>query len=392
MFTIAAWDSCIKYLLFAFAAAVGISRAGINITVALLMVMVIIRYIRQPFPLVPEKNLGKALIIFFITLVVSGLLGADPLRSGEVLLWTALKISPLLFAYVFLKTRNDIDKVIWMLALSLLLGSSIAIWQGLTGILRAKSFVGIMDFAGILGVLVPIMLVHGFSPQTSLRRKAPYLLALAAASLAMLYNGTRSVWLGVLLSFGLFVGLFGLKNKKVIVTLLIIVVSAGALIFSNPVINKRFALITDMSESNVSTMDRFAAWRHGWEVFKEHPVFGVGLGCMPANRLRHLTPDEISKLPRYGHHIHNNILQILAENGIVGLVGFCGLFATILVTAWRQRKDDRSRRFGAIALLSTTAFLFHGLFDYTFIISSIMYTYWFVCGLCYKGYKLENDA
>ncbi len=391
MFSIAAWDSYIKYLLFAFAAVVGISRAGINITVALLVVMVIIRYIRQPFPLVPGKNLEKALIFFFATLVVSGLLGANPLRSGEVLLWTALKMSPLLFAYVFLKTRDDIDKVIWLLGLSLLLGSSIAIWQGLNGMLRARSFVGVMDFAGILGVLVPIMLVHGFSTQTSLRYKAPYLLALAAASMAMLYNGTRSVWLGVLLSFGLFVTIFGLKNKKVIVTLLIIALGAGALILSNPAINKRFVLIADMSESNVSTADRIAAWRHGWEVFTQHPVFGVGLGCMPANRFKHLTPDEINKLPRYGHHIHNNILQMLAENGVVGVAGFCGLFATILVTAWRQRKDDRSRRFGAIALLSTTVFLFHGLFDYTFIISPIMYTYWFVCGLCYKGYKLEND-
>jgi O-antigen ligase len=65
---------------------------------------------------------------------------------------------------------------------------------------------------------------------------------------------------------------------------------------------------------------RIHIWRAGLEVAREHPLVGVGAGAFPAA--------VASKLP-WGRSSHQTLLEILVEQGIVGLL----LFLTMVAAA-----------------------------------------------------------
>jgi len=70
-------------------------------------------------------------------------------------------------------------------------------------------------------------------------------------------------------------------------------------------------------------VDSFRAenWQLGFQLFREHPLFGVGLGDVAAT---------------WEYEIHNSYIALLAETGIVGFSTFLALIVYVLRTAWRN--------------------------------------------------------
>jgi len=66
---------------------------------------------------------------------------------------------------------------------------------------------------------------------------------------------------------------------------------------------------------------RVENWQLGLQLFREHPLFGVGLGYVAAT---------------WEYEIHNSYIALLAETGIVGFSTFLALIAYVLRTAWRN--------------------------------------------------------
>lgn len=76
------------------------------------------------------------------------------------------------------------------------------------------------------------------------------------------------------------------------------------------------------------------------EIFKDHPVFGVGGWGYPVYLNQYLTPEETKRMQiQGGANVHNDSLQFLAEQGVVGfgLLLACALFlvAPLFGQAWR---------------------------------------------------------
>lgn len=72
---------------------------------------------------------------------------------------------------------------------------------------------------------------------------------------------------------------------------------------------------------------RYNLWKSGWLMWRDHPIFGVGIGRFPIE-LRHY----IWRLPGirvWNAVAHNSYIQVLAETGIVGF----GLFISMIVQA-----------------------------------------------------------
>ena len=65
-------------------------------------------------------------------------------------------------------------------------------------------------------------------------------------------------------------------------------------------------------------------WESAYEMFKDHPVFGVGIGQYASKYLNEYKSPEAKEKQ---NHCHNNFLQMLAENGVAGfyLVFVCCL-------------------------------------------------------------------
>jgi O-antigen ligase/polysaccharide polymerase Wzy-like membrane protein len=123
---------------------------------------------------------------------------------------------------------------------------------------------------------------------------------------------------------------------------------------------------------------RDEVWRAAWQMWRDHPVVGVGLrgfGDHAADYLRELGPLKYAAfLSERPHVVHNSYLEMLVETGLVGFAMFLAVIAACLTCAWRaaERFEDVGDRamsalaraviVGVLAML-TAAFFISGSTD-----------------------------
>ena len=95
------------------------------------------------------------------------------------------------------------------------------------------------------------------------------------------------------------------------------------------------ARITDLGGGSSGRSD---LWRVGWDVFKGHPLAGVGLGNFEVVEAHYtLRPGAISRIGYIvdvPHLVHNTYLQLLAETGIIGLALYLLVIALCIRATW----------------------------------------------------------
>lgn len=67
---------------------------------------------------------------------------------------------------------------------------------------------------------------------------------------------------------------------------------------------------------------RIAAWRCGWELFKENPLAGVHLGEKRTSLMEKYKEKDFQFAIRTNKNLHNNYLDILVGTGLIGLLLF----------------------------------------------------------------------
>jgi O-antigen ligase len=67
---------------------------------------------------------------------------------------------------------------------------------------------------------------------------------------------------------------------------------------------------------------RLAAWQCGWQLFKEHPLTGVGLGDKKDELFNVYEQKQFHFAIDTNKNVHNNYLDILYSLGIIGLLVF----------------------------------------------------------------------
>lgn len=121
----------------------------------------------------------------------------------------------------------------------------------------------------------------------------------------------------------------------------------------------------DITPENFAVAERLAHWQVALNAATSSPWLGVGFGnyevVYPQFRL-------INWSEPLGH-AHNYFLNILAELGIVGLLGYGKVWLVIIWMTWRtKRHPDVLARFVAIGLLGTWVYLnIHSIFDNLYV-------------------------
>jgi len=81
---------------------------------------------------------------------------------------------------------------------------------------------------------------------------------------------------------------------------------------------------------------RLAAWRCGWQLFKEHPIMGVHIGDKKDKLFEVYRQKNFQFAIKTNKNVHNNYLDILYSMGIIGLIVFIiGWLILPLMAAWR---------------------------------------------------------
>jgi O-antigen ligase len=124
----------------------------------------------------------------------------------------------------------------------------------------------------------------------------------------------------------------------------------------------RAASILDRADP--SNYDRLCMARAGSRMIADHPVTGVGLDQVEAAYENYREPEAVTRSPG---HLHNNVVQIAAERGLVGLAAYVAILAVFGRSVWRtlRRRETSTDPAVAGALAAVVAITVFGLFEYT---------------------------
>ena len=271
-----------------------------------------------------------------------------------------LSLLPLLLAPLLVRGREQVRRVLngfnLMAALAAVYGLS-QFFNGFGVEHRIRGpFSHYMTFAGVLmiaDVLLIAQLVHPRGRKVWWR-----VLILVPINLALMGSLTRSAWVALFLTL---TGLLIVRAPRWLLAYL----PAGVLFFvlaPAPVV-ARVVSIFDLRD--VSNYDRVCMVDAGLKMIAERPLFGIGPGMVSV------------RYPLYRHpsapretvpHLHNSLLQLTAERGLLSLVALIWIMGASFLTAWRGYRREVAEGGGCKDLylgviLALLAFHLAGLFE-----------------------------
>jgi O-antigen ligase len=250
-------------------------------------------------------------------------------------------------------------------------------------------------FGGFMGLVLPLALMlaftYGFRLWTQWRSKRPfssplgvsagfYLASAIILLVGLIVSWSRGAWIGFATSLTVLVlalpqkAWHGILWLAVLGSLLVGLWTLGLL--PQSVLNRigsateEYFTFTDVrgvriTSENYAVVERLAHWQAALSMASRHPWFGVGLGnyevVYPDNRLTNW------RFPL--GHAHNYYLNILAEAGIIGLLGYGKVWLGTMWLTWRVRRHpDLTSRALANGLLGSWTYLsVHSLFDNLYV-------------------------
>jgi putative inorganic carbon (hco3(-)) transporter len=207
-----------------------------------------------------------------------------------------------------------------------------------------------------------------------------WLLPLGIVGTALVLSFTRSVWLGAI---GGFLAVALVLPRKILIGV-VLPVGLVALAVSG-LIYHRVSMSFDQNFAPDSS--RLAMIFTGFQMIQDHPFFGVGPERIHTEFPRYYQGNDLANF--YYGHLHNNILQIAAERGLLCLATFLWFILELyagLVGMYKTAADEvRWTILAAIA--AVTGFLIAGLFEYNFGDSEVLMLFLFIVSLPYGAYE-----
>lgn len=134
--------------------------------------------------------------------------------------------------------------------------------------------------------------------------------------------------------------------------------------------------ISNISFSNKSAWERFEFVTDAFKIIKENWIFGVGYNAWQTMQY------EVQDYNYYSQEVHNFLIQIFLENGIIGFISCIGMFIYIISKAYKEIKKENIDISKISYLLGIIFLIIHSLFDFnmsffyvsliTFILISII--------------------
>lgn len=264
----------------------------------------------------------KWLILMFM--ITGYLISEDLTIKNYMKLYLALFITSLYPIFVFIFKYDPIQKVDYSHDIFIRMG----------GLLNNP-----MTYAHLYGLFFMISLGVLFCMWRHLSSKNKIIASIFSIviAIALVLTFTRGVWISV--SASIIIIAF-LKNKKLgIFAALLIAISFSSLFYLSNNFKDRIEQAANYKENY--DIQRVVLWKTNLEIFKDHPVFGIGYG-ENARRLREYYDRLGYPADQFEGHAHNQFLHFLAGTGAVGL---------------------------AVYLIFAFYFLFHAYYNYIFLLN-----------------------
>ena len=312
----------------------------------------------------PSNLFTIATIVFLATFFLGAMVGINPSKSFETIhkYLTFLVLFPL---GAMVLSIMDIRKLLYYF----IAGATVC---AVYGIIykhfmihqdRIDSFSGDkMVFGGML--MVSLVLIISFLTVTPKNFWLWFSLLLIAW--ALLLTETRGAWLGALAGFTLLT--WRLNKKWLFIGIALIVIGFS---FSPKELQERVKSIAsigfsynDQHQINNSGQPRLLIWVAGLKIIKDHPM-GVGQGNIEDIYPQYRVPNKDSE--QTVPHLHDNFLQILAQNGWLGFAAYLFWIFAFYFEAFRFKSpENEANQLNWTMVCIFSAVLVWGITEYTF--------------------------
>ena len=249
---------------------------------------------------------------------------------------------------------------------------------------RFSGFLPLMSQGSLLAIFLPVYAVLIMHVQNSRLRKF-LIISAVVGFLALLFNGTRGVWVSTAIFLPVVVLIYAKNKFKAVGFLLAMLMVVGGIFLTTPALSERLATIPNLQMQ--SNSERLLMWQSALNMFEDNPIFGVGYGQYKfAYQNEYILPEARE---RTLEHAHNNLIQMLAECGIVGAAAFIflwGYFSYFSLRCWFKEKNIAWLLF----FCGLWGMMLHGLTEFNFETSVNSKIFWYSLGLCIIYTQIKN--
>ena len=329
----------------------------------------------------PRADVGQRAIWIFVLVLGIGILAVywrDPgAVSGSFVSWFRLAQTVTLMSLIpaIVKTRDDLALVLRVVALSGFVSLLLAV-NGLTGardaisgIERAGTFLS-SNSVGLLAAMLLLLALHSPVPSATWQRIGLGVMAV--------FGMVASKSIGSLIAVAVVLTVAGFSSRSpgvrvrehALFPLVIRVLAVGVVLMDLALVLRPESLPGRLEFTSSTTMHRVLVGAAGLEIFRHHPVIGVG--WQQSSKPEYIGDPEINRAlgrrfpDAYPHlfpdvrptSVHNLYIQTLAEAGIIGFIVLMGAFAVTfgrIRSLVRRLEGDQwayqTARFLALSLL-----------------------------------------
>jgi O-antigen ligase len=205
----------------------------------------------------------------------------------------------------------------------------------------------------------------------------------ALLMVALVFTGSRGAWLALAVVGSVWF-VFSTTRGRIWKALAVVIAGAALALFGR-------AYISQQLRGDVRPL----IWRGTMAMSRIRPVLGHGLATFAINYPKFRPPDYflLAKAANLTDHAHNELLETLAEQGIVGLVATVWLWVAVLRLGLRRlRETSEHRRLLAGLLAATGLFMLHGMVDVDLRYPPNQTLFWLLFGVVASGSPGDQQA
>jgi O-antigen ligase len=360
-----------------------------DVVSGLAVVYCVIRLLRERHrPLSPAAAVVLGLPVVGLALAA---VGASSTQAGLSGLGRYLQLFVLVPAAVLLliRDRADFRLLTWSFVGLALCQGGVGVHQYVTRTgasyqgedIRAVGTFGPHDVMGMattvsLGLVCAVGIALGPAPVRQ-RAVAAGCALMLLAPLALSFS--RGAWIATAVTCTVQLVLAGLRRALKVAAA---VTAAGVILLGGfgigtALLQQRIGSITQVADApDQSVVDRYTLWASATDIWRQHPLTGVGLKGFPEHRDGHATLALSSASDINGAGVtyqrqpllspHNMYLLVLSEQGVIGLLGLAGSWLALLVCGVRRLLRVRGRGPGLDCALVACGLLVWLLTDFVY--------------------------
>jgi O-antigen ligase len=340
-----------------------------------------------------DRNLLVLFGLFILAQLISSLFSTDPYGSVIQVLKRISLYSVFFAVIVFFKNREQLKKfLLYFFIFSAIVSVTELIRFAIDYVPASDnalteyrlSYFGYPVTNGQIKMMILLLIIPFMLVKENYIAKKYILLLLSLPILVTFYlTNARNAVLGIFAGL-LLLGI--LRNRKFLLGLLTLV--AVFLIIAPDGMKDRILSIGDFKHP--SNVTRFVIWETGMKIIKDKPVLGFGEIDFKELYSRYKTPE------RHGEssHMHNTILQILVNFGLLGLLAWfllmLYLFLNQLKVYFKTKNDEFLNILALVSVVSMISLQICGLTEWNFGDAELAAVFWFNLALAFAARKLGS--